>query len=62
MGDDATSRQENYRKMVVAEVVEQSYGKKDQLTLGSRNFRYNANRKLKYHLEDKTRAYRKSRG
>lgn len=61
MGRDQESRQENYKKLIINEVVEQSYGKKDQIALGSRDFRYNANRKLKYHLNDKTRPYRKSR-
>lgn len=59
-GQNDKERQENYKELIVSEVIADSLSGK-KLAIGSDSFVHNIKRKNKYHIEHKESSYRQNR-
>ena len=60
LGKDSKERQSNYKKLVVDTAISEYIDKSDTIAMGTKQFVYNANRKAKYHKDNKHAPYRQS--
>lgn len=58
MGKDNKERQSNFKKLVIDTAISEYINKSDTIAIGTKQFVYNANRKAKYHKENKNISYR----